>query len=152
MWPMKALVRNVLLAGGGLIGLAVVAVLAFFIFLNAMTPSCGAEPISATLSPDARQQVVVFEYDCGATTDYSTHVSVLPAGVRLSNQPGNVIRLDTDGNVAPRGPGGGPLVIVRWIDGDSLEISFDQRARIFLQNHTVRGFRIGYHHLVRHGA
>jgi hypothetical protein len=41
-------------------------------------------------SPDGRHQLVVFERDCGATTDYSTQVSVLGAGEALPDEPGNV--------------------------------------------------------------
>ena len=78
MTQVKVLVLTVLLAIGGLIG--IVAALAFG--LNSAFPdSCGTQQISATLSPDARLQVVVFEYDCGATTDFGTEVSILPAGL-----------------------------------------------------------------------
>jgi hypothetical protein len=149
---MKAYLRNTLLATGGLVGLVAVTVVGFFLFLDSMTPGCGVEPITATLSPDARLQVVAFEYDCGATTDFSTQVSVLPAGASLSNKPGNVIRLEPNGNAAPRGPGGGPRVLVKWVSTDSLEISFDQRDRLIVQNRTVHGVRIGYAHLSGHGA
>jgi hypothetical protein len=145
---LKVLVGSILLATGGLIGI----VAAIALGLNSMTPSCGTEPISATLSPDARLQVVVFEYDCGATTDFSTQVSVLPAGATESNQPGNVIRLDANGNAAPRGPGGGPVAAVKWVGSDSLEIRFDQRAQPDFQARTVRGVRIGYSFLIGHGA
>ena len=146
---MKAYARNILLALGGLVALAGITLVGFFLFLNSMTSGwCGVQPLSATLSPDARHQVVTFEYDCGATTDFSTQVSLLQAGAGLPNRPGNVIGLDAYGDSAPRGPGGGPIVRVKWLGIDSLEVSFDQRARVLFQNHIVHRVRISYTYLV----
>ena len=150
---MKTYARSILLALGGLVAGVTLIGFFLFLFLNSMTSGwCGIQPLSATVSPDARQQVVTFEYDCGATTDFSTQVSLLPAGASLPNRPGNVIALDAYGDSAPRGPGGGPIVRVKWLGNDSLEISFDQRARVLFQNHIVRRVRIRYTYLVSHGA
>jgi len=40
-------------------------------------------------SPDGAHEAIVFERDCGATTDYSTQVAVVETGEELPNDPGN---------------------------------------------------------------
>jgi len=81
-------------------------------------------------SPDGRRHAVIFERSCGATTGFSTQVSVVPS-VRDARGPGNVFTADTDHGKAPSGPGGGPIVAARWIDRRTLEIRYDSEARVF---------------------
>ena len=52
----------------------------------AISSGCANTVQQRVLSPDGRR---VFERDCGATTDYSTQVSVLEAGAELPNDGGN---------------------------------------------------------------
>ena len=54
-----------------------------------ISSGCANTEQQRVLSPDGRREAVVFERDCGATTDYSTQVSVLTAGAALPNTPGN---------------------------------------------------------------
>jgi hypothetical protein len=69
---------------------------------------CGNAVLSEEYSPNREFRAVVFERDCGATTGFSTQVSVLTANGQFltqpswlhSTQPGNVFVADTDhGNV-----------------------------------------------------
>jgi len=91
---------------------------------------CTNESVSDAVSPDGRRHAVVFTRDCGATTGFSTQVSVLPAGRRPSGG-GNVFVADGDHGRAPARPGGGPAVRVRWLDRRTLEVRYDGRARVF---------------------
>ncbi|HEX8850515.1 MAG TPA: hypothetical protein VF761_13370 [Gemmatimonadaceae bacterium] len=81
-------------------------------------------------SPDGRRHAVVFTRDCGATTGFSTQVSILP-GTREPSGGGNVFTSDTDHDAAPAGAGGGPAVVVRWLDGRTVEIRYHPKARVF---------------------
>ena len=81
---------------------------------------CGNRVIEDLPSPDGRYHAVVF-VDCGATTDFSTQVSVLPAGEAASDG-GNVFIVDADHGRAPRAAHGGPAVTTRWVGNDQLEI------------------------------
>src|SRR2546425_106213 len=105
---------------------------------------CGNRVLSLVPSPDDHLQAVVFERDCGATSDFSTQVALLRRGAPLPNEGGNVLVVDTDHGQAPSGPGGGPVVTVRWVSGDSLEIGFHRRARIFRRADAVGTVRIVY--------
>jgi len=91
---------------------------------------CANRVVSESASPDGRRHAVVFSRDCGATTGFSTQVSVLPAG-REPSGAGNVFGADGDHGRAPAGPGGGPVVHVRWLGRRTLEVRYDGRARIF---------------------
>ena len=94
---------------------------------------CKNQVLRDLAAPDGRRHAVVFARDCGATTDFSTHVSVLPAG-RAASGGGNVFVADADHGRAPAGPGGGPDVVVRWLDSHTLEVHYDHRARVFTRS------------------
>ena len=95
------------------------------------------------LAPDGRQHAVVFVRDCGATTDFSTQVSVLPAGRAVSGG-GNAFVADADHGRAPRARDGGPAVTVRWVSPQQGEIGYDGRARTFKTEHQLGKTTIAY--------
>jgi hypothetical protein len=103
---------------------------------------CGNEVISRVASPGGAYHAIIFERDCGATSDFSTQVSVLPAEAFFREQPsvwcateqGNVLVIDGDHGAAPAGPGGGPEVAARWEDEHRLVLTYDPRARVFRAN------------------
>ncbi|MFY9554348.1 MAG: hypothetical protein WAV47_06460 [Blastocatellia bacterium] len=105
---------------------------------------CGNEVIREIESPDKKHRVVVFQRDCGATTGFSTQVSILPGTTRLPEEGGNVFACDTDHGKAPTGPGGGPPVEIEWKGNDSLLITHDYRAGIFLSADSSGGVKIIY--------
>ncbi len=106
--------------------------------------SCGNQQSAQYLSPDARTKVVVFERDCGATTDFSTQASILPANAPLAREPGNVFIADSDHGAAPRGPGGGPELRVKWLDAGNVELAYHERARVFKAADRIGAVRVRY--------
>jgi len=69
----------------------IVGYLLIFALSQIFAGLCGNEVISETYSPNKKLKAVVFRRDCGATTGYSTHVSILNAWDKLSNdEAGNV--------------------------------------------------------------
>ena len=100
---------------------------------------CGNDVVARIPSPSGSQQVIVFERDCGATTGFSTQVSVLPRGEGLREQPsmwtateaGNVLIVDDDHGAAPSGPGGGPKVEVAWNGEREVVLTYHPRVRVF---------------------
>jgi hypothetical protein len=85
-------------------------------------------------------KVVVFTRDCGATTDFSTQASVLPASAALPDNGGNAYIADN--NHASGGDGLG--LGVRWLAPDLVELSQSSRARVFKAATTVNGVRVAY--------
>ncbi len=105
---------------------------------------CANEALVEVASPDAKHKAVVFQRDCGATTGFSTQVTVLPAGASLQNEPGNVFVADTNHGAAPSGRGGGPEVAVQWLTDSALHIAHHSSARVFKAERRVGDVRIDY--------
>ena len=83
-------------------------------------------------SPNGAFDVVVFVRDCGATTDYSAQVALVPAGAPVADAPGNVF-IDAH-QVA---------VAVRWLGSDTLEVRHPNGSPV-LSATQVGGVTITY--------
>ena len=46
------------------------------------------------ISPDKKHKAVVFQRDCGATTDFSTQLSIIETDKELENNVGNIFIID----------------------------------------------------------
>jgi hypothetical protein len=113
---------------------------------------CVNTPLYEVNSPDERVKVAVFERNCGATTPFTTQVSVLPSSSSLPNGVGNALVLDTDHGRAPSGPGGGPEVRVRWEASDHVVIQHHVKARLGKVKTQVGGVQIDYETFLRDGV
>jgi hypothetical protein len=102
-------------------------------FLRVPADLCANEPIATDVSPNGTQKAVFFRRDCGATTSYSTHVSIIPASRQLPNKPGNVFVQS-----------GEPTVIIRWIDDHHLSISGGGASTAFVHLANYHGVHITY--------
>jgi hypothetical protein len=104
---------------------------------------CENTPVQREVSPDGVLQAVLFARDCGATTGFSSQVSILGRDEALPNRAGNAFIADL-GDGAPAAPWGGPAVTLRWTGDATLVIAHDQRARVLAMEREVRGVRISY--------
>ncbi|MGH7027640.1 hypothetical protein [Brevundimonas sp.] len=104
---------------------------------------CGNNILANVASPNGNLSAVVFERSCGATTGYSTQVSVLPSG-SLPSSAGNAFVADTDGRAAAFDASGAPWAEVVWVGDDRLTVRHDAEARVFTQNREVSGVQISY--------
>ena len=109
-----------------------------------LTGDCANEIHRIHHSPSKQLKAVVFQRDCGATTGFTTQISIISANSDLPNQAGNVFVSDTDHGKSPSGPGGGPPVEVEWKGESSLNITYDNRARVFLRKDSQNGITITY--------
>lgn len=102
---------------------------------------CGSTEIARLTAPDGRHDAVLYEHNCGATTDFATHVSVLPTGAPLGNDGGNAFAAEA-GAAGPGAPWGGPLVEVAWGANGALVIRYDAAAEVFYIADVVDGVSI----------
>src|SRR5215471_21743463 len=116
-----------------------VAIAALSVALNGCLDPCGNEIKIESVSPDGAKRAVVFERSCGATTPFSTHVSVLNAGEALPGSAGNVF--DADGN---HGAVKDVIVTVRWVSTRQLVLRYPAGARVFVRNGEVNAVAIEY--------
>ncbi len=98
--------------------------------LSGCLVSCENEEQSRTRSTDGKLEAVLFQRDCGATTPFTSQVSVVPAGAALGDEPGNVFTSDTNHGAAPSASWGGPPVTLRWLGPRHLLLTYHPRARI----------------------
>jgi len=118
-----------------LIGIVIIVVLLvgylFYGFYKFSSGMCKNQIVSEIPSPDKLLKVVIFERSCGATTGFSTQISLLPLSRSLPDDVGNIFAADTDHGRAPRAAWGGPDVQVTWTSNHNLRIQYHQAARIF---------------------
>jgi len=145
MHPLVAHLLKVIGAGlAGLIALVAIPVLVFAFLLSGTSELCGNSPLLEVPSPTGNLKAVVFERNCGATTGFSTQVSVLCAASSLPNEGGNLFVADTNHNAAPSGPGGGPLVQVVWVGPSAIRIWHHPLARVIRSEPSANGVRVEY--------
>ncbi|NYT39441.1 hypothetical protein HZY97_01615 [Sphingomonas sp. R-74633] len=104
---------------------------------------CRNDPLSAVDAPDGRLSAVLFQRECGATTGFSTQISILRPG-ELPAAGGNVFISDDGHGAAMPADWHGPWVDVHWLGPDRLLVRYAARSRIFLRNENVSGVRITY--------
>lgn len=93
---------------------------------------CGDRVLNVARSPDGRHAAAIFRRDCGATTGFSTQVSLAP----------NESTPDGSGNLLILGDE--PGVSAQWLGRDRLLISYRRGARVFRQVSVRDGVRIVY--------
>lgn len=127
-----------------IVGVPVVAlILGGIVFVFVVLPdSCGNTVVERLASPDGRREAVLFERNCGATTGFSTQVSVLRNGRRLANERGNVFVASTNGG--PYGAWGGPLVRLTWDGVKVLRLHHASSATIHRAERLVDEVRVEY--------
>ncbi|HEX8235416.1 MAG TPA: hypothetical protein VF600_05625 [Abditibacteriaceae bacterium] len=106
---------------------------------------CSNSIISQVASPDGQQKAVVFDRDCGATTGFSTQVSILPVGDALPNDGGNLFVIDDNHGAVPSAPtSSGPSVYVKWLSSTNLLIAYDKRGRTYGMDKQFGSVTISY--------
>lgn len=120
--------------------------LAFYLVTTALlggcSDGCQNTVLASFASPNGRSSAVIFQRDCGATTGFSTQISV----VRGDTQPsgaGNAYVAD-DNHGAAEASNGGPWAEARWIDASHLLVRYDAQSRIFKQEPEIAGVQITY--------
>ena len=145
---LKTLGKLVLFVSGGLLLLGAIAVGTFWWFLHSTAQEmCGNEILSITDLIDHEARAIVFQRDCGATTGFSTQVSILRLGEELPNEVGNTFIADRNNGKAPKGKGGGPEVRVEAVSTNTFKITYHPNAKVFKQQSKWNGVIIEYGNL-----
>lgn len=83
-------------------------------------------------SPSGKLTAISFVRDCGATTDFSSQVSIIPAGQKLKNEAGNAF-------IA----GGKIDLVLQWLSDGTLQIR-GGGGHVFKQEASVAGVKVVY--------
>lgn len=119
-----------------------------FCTFSGCSDTCANSVIARTDEPTGRRSAVIFNRDCGATTSFSTQISVVERGEQPSGS-GNTFRPDDDHGAADGGPWGGPWAEIKWLGPDHLLVRYASKSRIFLQDEAVAGAKITYEQVPR---
>lgn len=111
--------------------------------IGGCSDSCENTIVSRATSPDGKWDAVMFERSCGATTDFSTQISVVKAGGAVSGG-GSVFVADTDHGVARAGSWGGPWAEIAWSSPTRLLIRYAAGSRTFLQSKAAERASVTY--------
>jgi hypothetical protein len=143
------MVRTVILA----VSLVVVAVLVsgYFFLRRLGDGMCGNYIVAQLQSPDAKLKAVLFQRDCGATTDFSTQVSILDSRDSLRNDAGNVFVAEAGPGVA-RGPWHGPDARIAFVGAQDLSVGFAQGSKLYRTAQRVKGVHVTYYVLPRRAS
>lgn len=85
----------------------------------------------------------MFQRDCGATTGFSTQISLTAPGKPPSSS-GNAFRADDDHGAATVGKWGGPWAEVKWLAADHLLVRYAAKSRVFERLDQIDGVRLTY--------
>jgi hypothetical protein len=89
-------------------------------------------------------KAIVFVRDCGATTGFSTQVSLVDSGAMVLHGSGNVFSADDNHGAAKLGTKGELAVRVQWTDEKHLVVTFPARSRVFRRESQVGGVHVKF--------
>ena len=138
---MKAIPKYII---GITVPLGALGVFMYIFVGRGLDMDCGNQIVSEQQSPDNRMKIVLFQRDCGATTPFTTQISLLPIHERLRDESGNIFVADADHGKAPRGEWDGPDVKVRWQSNKTIQIEHDVLVRVFKSVEKHQGIEIQY--------
>jgi hypothetical protein len=116
--------------------LGILFLLLVLLLYSCATGMCGNEVFQEAGSPDGKYRAVIFQRDCGATTGFSTQVSILSASATLGNKPGNVFIAD--------GHPDWTRIEVQWDDARMLTITYLSENKISKSKTKYRGITVNY--------
>lgn len=108
---------------------------------------CNNTAVKEVCSPNREYKVVVFERNCGATTGFSTQVSVFRNSIlslSFFKKSGNVFIADTNHGEAQAAEWGGPEVEVEWLNNNKLLLKYPKQARVFKSEKNKYEIKIVY--------
>jgi hypothetical protein len=133
--------------------LVVLAVAGFFGLIALVSRGmCASAEVRRLRSPDGRHDAVLYQFDCGATTGFSTQVAIVSAGAPAPHGSGNLLSADDDHGAAATSPQGVIDVELRWLAADTLLLRPDSKAAVYKQASVVQGVHIVSRDSVRGGA
>jgi hypothetical protein len=104
---------------------------------------CSNDSIHQLPSPSGDLKVILFQRDCGATTGFSSQISLLPRSEKLPNDAGNIFIADQKQD-GPTGFWHGPLIKMAWLNNRTLEIRYHHSARTFKKEQQLGDTLIRY--------
>ena len=126
------------------VSIVLVGIIAIFFAPTNLFSPCKNELVAEHRSPNGKYKAVIFVRDCGATTGFSTQVSILRSNGQLKNGKGNLFIADTDHGKIPSNPKGSLEVRIVWDGSKDINIFHHQNTRVFKAEKKVNGINVNY--------
>ncbi len=110
--------------------------------------TCTNTIFTTALAPDGQHRASSFQRDCGATTGFSTQISLVGPGENVTSV-GNAFRSDDDHGAARAGSWGGPWADMKGLAADHLLVRYAAKSRIFQRADYMDGVRLTYQEMPR---
>jgi hypothetical protein len=108
---------------------------------------CATTIIDQVASPSGKLKAVIFQFDCGATSDFNSHVAIVPGNKDTTEKdalPSSFFAADRDHGRAPEGKEHGPEVRLSWLSDSRMEIQHHELARIIRAEKSSKGVAVDY--------
>ena len=129
--------------------LSIASVLLFGLLLSGCgVDACSNQVVSEVAAPGGAARATLFQRDCGATTGFSTQISVATRGEQPSGR-GSAFIADDDHGAAAEAPWGGPWAEMRWTSPTSLVIRYDEKARVLRSSGSVGRIAVSFEKVSR---
>ena len=116
-----------------------ITLVAVSVWFASCSGPCENRVLSEVRAPSGNKAAIVFERSCGATTGFSTHVSVVKEFGELRKSAGNVFAADSD-----HGAVKDMNVTVRWVAPNRVVIRYPAKARVFKKEAEANGVAVEY--------
>tara|TARA_R110001606_G_scaffold334962_1_gene482948 strand:- start:12 stop:407 length:396 start_codon:yes stop_codon:yes gene_type:complete len=121
-----------------LVGFLIIGFLVFLFFwltigsIFSSVDMCGNTIIETKFSPNQNNKIVLFHRSCGATTGFSTQVSILEKDNDLENENSAILIIDKDS------------LDIKWINDDEVSIEINKNSEVFKKQNHFNGIKINY--------
>ena len=108
---------------------------------------CGTTVFDEIPSPNKQLKAVVFQIDCGATTDFNTQVAIVKSSFDTSDAtslPKGFFVADRGHGSAPAGMTRGPEIHLTWESDKILNLQYHRLASVFRSEDQQHGVTIKY--------
>jgi hypothetical protein len=112
--------------------LALVLVFGYRRACEALNP-CSNSVTASIVSPDQSKKLVVFVRDCGATTSFSSQVSLIDSHDKLPNDPGNLLVV-----------GKKAAMQAAWTNDSAAVLTYPAKSEVFKQVAKLDGVSVTY--------
>ncbi len=107
--------------------------------------ACSNKIVDSLNAQNIPKKVVIFVTDCGATSGYGVHASILDVDKSIDNSSvGNIIGVNSNNGKAWPSPQGWPMVKAVWKDETTLTIYYAMNSEIFSQHSDIEGIHIEF--------
>jgi hypothetical protein len=108
--------------------------------------SCANQIVDIKISPDKNFQAVTFIRDCGATTGFSTQLSIIKATETFdkSDEKGNTLIMSDKIGDGLMDENGGAKIMANWTEDNKLVILYDSRTETAKRETEYKDIKIEY--------